>query len=104
MFRLEVAAIFDKGHVNIWHFNVPRSIDRREFKPFVVKLNLEFFKLKIEFETRDCHDVTGSGLSFLDGSTRIATAGRSDNDQNICIWDFLRKHEIGLGSGFSLRK
>jgi len=84
----KVAAIFDKGHVNIWHFNVPRSIDRREFKPFV---------------TRDCHDVTGSGLSFLDGSTRIATAGRSDNDQNICIWDFLRSNrEHSLVRGYAV--
>ena len=32
----KLAAIFDKGHVNVWHFNVPRSINRREFKPFIV--------------------------------------------------------------------
>ena len=61
-------------NIYLWHFNVPRSIFRREFRAYY---------------TEHCHDKFGSDLVFVRGSSCIATAGESTNNYNVCIWDLL---------------
>ena len=73
-FGNKICAISQNGNLYLWHFNVPRSIFRREFRAY--------------FE-QHCHDKFGADLVFVDGSACIATCGQSSNNQNVCIWDLL---------------
>jgi len=73
-FGNKLGGISQNGNLYLWHFNVPRSIFRREFRAYY---------------SQHCHDKVGSDLVFVRGSSCIATAGESSNDQNVCIWDLL---------------
>lgn len=73
-FGNKLAGISQNGNLYLWHFNVPRSIFRREFRAYY---------------TERCHDKLGSDLVFVRGSSCLATAGDSSNGQNVCIWDLL---------------
>ena len=69
-FGNKLAGISQNGNLYLWHFNVPRSIFRREFRAYY---------------SQHCHDKVGSDLVFVRGSSCIATAGESSNNYNVCI-------------------
>merc|ERR1712228_21850 len=73
-FGNKICAISQNGNLYLWHFNVPRSIFRREFRAY--------------FE-QHCHDNFGADLCFVDGSSCIATCGQISNNLNVCIWDLM---------------
>ena len=73
-FGQKLAGISNIGHLYVWHVNVPRSVYRREFRPY--------------YEWA-CHDKCGNDLVFLTGSSNICTVGESSNDHNVCVWDLL---------------
>lgn len=70
----KLCGISQNGNLYIWHFNVPRSIYRREFRAY--------------YEQK-CHDKFGNDLVFIRGSAMIGTVGDSTNNRNVCIWDIL---------------
>jgi len=65
-----------RGQLFLWHFNVPRSIYRREFRAY---------------HCVDCHDKAGCDVAFVGegGATSLATAGESASHSNVCVWDLL---------------
>lgn len=73
-FGNKLGGISNNGNLHIWHFNVPRSVKRREFK---------------SFQNHDCHDKRGADLRFLLGSCSVATAGECTSNENVRVWDFL---------------
>lgn len=73
-FGNKLGGISNNGNLHIWHFNVPRSVKRREFK---------------SFQNHECHDKRGADLRFLLGSCSVATAGECTSNENVRVWDFL---------------
>ncbi len=63
-FGNKLRGISQYGNLYSWHFNVPQSIFRKEFRAYY-KIN--------------CDDKFGNDVLYLRGSSCVATAGESCN-------------------------
>ena len=61
----ELSGMNQNGNLYLWHFNVPPSIFRREFRAYY---------------SEHCHDKFGSDHVFVRGSSCMATAGESSSN------------------------
>lgn len=53
------------------------------------------------FFSASCHSKQASDFAFVSSSSLIATAGHSNENRNVCLWDTLLPHRKALVSAFT---